>query len=87
MKSDAMEVRVRSWPREIHRQDCACESCALARLTKAARIVAAILDAGKRDPRWSETEALETAAIAYGRAVTAAKRITPAPRGMEIDDE
>jgi hypothetical protein len=42
---------------------------ALARLKSAAIVIADILDAGDRDPRWSESQELEAAAIEYGRAV------------------
>ena len=45
------------------------ETKALARLAKAARTVADVLDAGDRDPTWAESQELEAAAIAYGRAV------------------
>lgn len=44
------------------------EQKALARLKAAAIVVADILDAGERDPRWAESQELEAAAIAYGRA-------------------
>lgn len=40
----------------------------LERLKKAAITVADILDAGERDPTWDESQELEEAAIAYGRA-------------------
>jgi hypothetical protein len=42
---------------------------ALARLARTARKVADVLDAGDRDPTWAESQELEAAAIAYGRAV------------------
>lgn len=47
---------------------------ALARLARAARVVADVLDGGDRDPTWHETQELETAAIEYGRSVRKAKR-------------
>lgn len=48
---------------------------ALERLKKASVAVADVLDAGERDPTWAESQELEEAAIAYGRAV----RPAPAP--------
>lgn len=44
---------------------------ALERLKRASIVVADILDAGERDPTWHESQELEEAAIAYGRAVRA----------------
>ncbi len=51
--------------------DCSgqLQETALDRLAKAAVVVADILDAGERDPRWAESSELEAAAIDYGRAV------------------
>lgn len=46
---------------------------ALERLKRAAMVVANVLDAGQRDPTWHESQELEAAAIAYGRAVRAKK--------------
>ena len=40
----------------------------LKRLRAAAILVSEILDGGERDPRWAETQELETAALEYGRA-------------------
>lgn len=45
---------------------------ALARLTTACVEVSKILDLGKRDPNWAETQELENAALDYGRAIRAA---------------
>lgn len=42
---------------------------ALHRLKLAAIVVADVLDQGDRDPTWHESQELEEAAIAYGRAV------------------
>lgn len=61
----------------------------LKRLRAAAILVSEILDDGERDPRWAETQELENAAIAYGRACrrlsesteTAGIRATRPPRG------
>lgn len=50
---------------------------ALERLKRASIVVADILDAGERDPTWHESQELEEAAIAYGRAVRAAKDGAP----------
>ncbi len=47
---------------------------ALVRLAAAAVVIADILDAGERDPRWSESQELEAAAIEYGRAVRKEKQ-------------
>jgi hypothetical protein len=44
------------------------------RLDKAARTVAAILDAGDRDPRWAESQELEAAAIELGRLLNKGER-------------
>lgn len=40
---------------------------ARARLDLACRRVAAVLDAGERDPIWSESQELEESALALGR--------------------
>lgn len=40
----------------------------------AAMRCAAILDSGKRDPTWHESQALENASLALGRALLAAGR-------------
>lgn len=52
----------------------------LERLKRAAIVVADVLDAGERDPTWHESQELEEAAIAYGRAVRASLR--PAQNGL-----
>lgn len=52
----------------------------LDRLKRAAIVVADILDEGERDPRWAESQELEAAAIAYGRAV---RNTTSAVAGTE----
>lgn len=53
----------------------------LERLKKAAVAVADVLDAGERDPTWAETQELENAAIAYGRAVRVASPPITKKRG------
>lgn len=41
------------------------------RLDNAAMLVAAVLDSGERDPTWHESQELENAALALGRALLA----------------
>ncbi len=40
---------------------------ALAKLQDACMLVSAVLDSGKRDPTWHETQELENSALVYGR--------------------
>ncbi len=57
---------------------------ALARLRIACVEVSRILDGGQRDPRWSETQELENAALEYGRAIRAAKKRKRAATGKPV---
>jgi len=63
--------------RKVHRDDSPELARARERLDAACVHVSSILDEGERDPRWSESQELEAAALELGRLLRASP---PAPR-------
>lgn len=66
--------------RKVHRDDTAEVAAARKRLDDACKQVAKVLDDGERDPRWNETQELESAAIALGRLL----RQEPQPSTTDV---
>lgn len=57
--------------RKVHRDDTPQVAEARRRLDAACVVIAGILDEGERDPRWTESQELEAAAIELGRLLRA----------------
>lgn len=58
-------------PRKVHREDPPHIAIARKRMDAACIVIANVLDGGDRDPTWAESQELENAGIALGRALQA----------------